>query len=333
MRGGLHAWEIPNKNLLGNWYFADPIDQRQGYVVPPDTQYYSDTGLATSAGTVTSYTTANPGNGTYGTITVSGTTYYVSWSAAVRGYVGTTYTVDRWRVNSGSGTHAVLVGDGCVSVVSGTDTSAYRHLMESLPAGAYTFSFLTDSDLRSVTLNWDGSTSVEEMYTGGAVRLEMFLSYPTVTLFTRQGNTNKLIAAKLELGDKQTLARQDENGNWVLIDPPPKKGAALAECQRYQLAITSPDIYVGKVGSNTTLEGQVFIPTPVTMIKKPAFVGNTGEYRVNSPGKSQVPNSIHVSYSGSLGVILAVTFSDEIERNSPFIFQCPNGLTFLDANL
>ncbi|MCI9405514.1 MAG: hypothetical protein HFK04_01155 [Oscillospiraceae bacterium] len=42
----------------------------------------------------------------------------------------------------------------------------------------------------------------------------------------------KLAAAKLELGETQTLARQSGAG-WTLLDPPPDPALELAKCQRY----------------------------------------------------------------------------------------------------
>ncbi len=50
-----------------------------------------------------------------------------------------------------------------------------------------------------------------------------------------------VLAAKLELGDRQTLAHQDESGNWVLNDPPPNKQQELAKCQRYFVRVKVPD--------------------------------------------------------------------------------------------
>ena len=44
--------------------------------------------------------------------------------------------------------------------------------------------------------------------------------------------TVTILAAKLELGSQQTLAHQDENGNWVLNEIP-DYGEQLARCQRY----------------------------------------------------------------------------------------------------
>lgn len=51
-----------------------------------------------------------------------------------------------------------------------------------------------------------------------------------------------IMAIKLELGNKQTLARQ-ENDKWVPIDPPPNPQQELAKCQRYQLVIKPDNRY------------------------------------------------------------------------------------------
>ena len=37
------------------------------------------------------------------------------------------------------------------------------------------------------------------------------------------------------MGEEQTLARQNESGEWELIDPPPERGLELLKCQRYQV--------------------------------------------------------------------------------------------------
>ena len=48
---------ISNPNLLDNWYFGNPVDQRGGYVVPPGVAYYQmDT--TTQIGTTDKYYTA-----------------------------------------------------------------------------------------------------------------------------------------------------------------------------------------------------------------------------------------------------------------------------------
>ena len=77
----------------------------------------------------------------------------------------------------------------------------------------------------------------------------------------------KLKAIKLELGSQQTLARQ-ENGVWVLNDPPPNKQQELAKCQRYfqrfiaNLIVVAPSVWFA----------QGVIVLPVTMRTNPTIV-------------------------------------------------------------
>ena len=63
---------------------------------------------------------------------------------------------------------------------------------------------------------------------------------PRIRLFNISAATDlSIIAMKLELGPTQTLAYQDEDGNWQLFETP-DYGAELAKCQRYfQLYSTS----------------------------------------------------------------------------------------------
>lgn len=60
--------------------------------------------------------------------------------------------------------------------------------------------------------------------------------------FQITANGETIIAAKLELGDQQTLAHQDEGGNWVLNDPPPNYALELAKCQRYFQVFANEEI-------------------------------------------------------------------------------------------
>lgn len=252
-----------NPNLLDNWYFVDPIDQRQGYVVPPDTPYYSDTALTTQAGTVSGYTKAVKVNDTYGTITVSGATYYVAWSAAVRGHTtdqGSVPAFDCWRL----AVVTVTAEDGCLHMMGETQYSQISQRTE-LNKSAFAGQTVTVS----VLCRGNASTKRFILYDGGtylqkhfvpASETEWELVSATGTLPETFSNTNPLAihlypsfvaapdgdrmdvkAVKLELGSVQTLAHQDEDGNWVLNDPPPNKGLELLKCQRYYQLFSSAD--------------------------------------------------------------------------------------------
>ena len=103
---------------------------------------------------------------------------------------------------------------------------------------------------------------------------------------------------KLELGPVQTLAHKDENGNWILNDPPPNKALELAKCQRLQQEIVGGDKQFGSVGlafgqHQTTC--YVNVPIGVPLRSNPA-VRYRGVWRlVEETSLSNWVNGINIS--------------------------------------
>lgn len=228
-----------HRNLLDNAYWASPdaiIDQRNGWVVPPNTPYYSDTGLTTQAGTVSAYTTASPGNGTYGTITVSGTTYYVVWSAAVRGYVGAGYTIDRLKMVVPG---VLLIADNGINLKLGASTYGYSVFAmlidgaKKLLGKTVTLSILTTNGLFSNSGVLGSNPGWNTQYASlSYVRSYFDGDLLVVEFIVVSDNDPDIIATKLELGSVQTLAHQDEDGVWQLNEIPDYV-EQLARCQYY----------------------------------------------------------------------------------------------------
>lgn len=114
---------------------------------------------------------------------------------------------------------------------------------------------------------------------------------------TREGDSvgdyTTFAAVKLELGDTQTLARE-VNGSWVLNDPPPNFAEELAKCQRYLLVLSSPDGTAGSAGTGvaiSTTKALMSIPIPVSMRKGTSnptvtFSGNIYLYHGAATGSS-----------------------------------------------
>lgn len=171
-----------NPNLLDNWYFGRPVNQR-------------------------------------------GKAEYTS-----------NYTIDRWWLQADTSLNVV---DGGVNVIGRWDIEQFFE--KALPNGTYTLSLLykdkTGSDpLRLIAAN-RLSGDVAQMITKDASGL--------LSVTFTSGNCDKLVAgfagsadnvatfvaAKLELGDTQTLAHK-ENGVWVLNEIP-DFGEQLRRCQRY----------------------------------------------------------------------------------------------------
>lgn len=193
-----------------------------------------------------------------------------SWSAA-----GPMF--DRWKLVSGT---ASLTAAGVT--LNGT----MAQVLENDPPGATTATALTTTGIVDCT------------YDSGA------------KTFTITGTGETFLAAKLELGSHQTLARQDEDGNWVLLDPPPNFQQELAKCQRYLVIYTSDGQRFCGVGHLETASFvQAVIWTPVPMRIAPTISGDVSIYGAgnNLSGTdfrdaALGPTGIRVNFNVSNGV-------------------------------
>ena len=233
----------PNPNLLDNWYFANCVDQRQGRVVKPNTTYYSDNTLTTSAGTTSAYVPAYR----YATGTASGVnyasfkledtdtapTYYAAPENVVRGYVGARYGIDRWKgYDSGQ---VVLIYNDHISIKHGVTNGVIEFFDKDyfaiLSNKTMTLSYLLMNNVLLVHTFTTGNTKWWYPKEIDGYRIEFgHTENPYVDIAS--ANDIDVKAAKLELGSQQTLAHQDKNGNWVLNEIP-DFGEQLARCQRY----------------------------------------------------------------------------------------------------
>lgn len=233
-----------NPNLLDNWYFGNPVNQRSGYYIPAGVKYntlsWTEAGTTDKAYPVIGYSGQDP------LITVNGTNYIVGKSAQVPGYCAAGYTVDRWWVENGMTLR--LTNDGVVLESAGTDW--WAGLLEkkecSIPAQTtITFSVLGKfTGSPRLFLGTGGNDEVKSNYFSPSGDWECVSVTATlesaanllavrVTPDTKRVKANcTLLAAKLELGDTQTLAHQDSSGNWILNEIP-DFGEQLRRCQRY----------------------------------------------------------------------------------------------------
>lgn len=168
-------------------------------------------------------------------------------------------------------------------------------------------------------------------------------------LMKQTGLSFTIVAMKLELGDTQTLARQNADGNWVLNDPPPNFALELAKCQRYQYVIK----HSGKDDQTPSWPGYISaagkkslacVVLPVPLAKIPAVVyqnvtttirtisGYSNIATYNEPG---TPASIVVeSFVGNRDLVLVFAFTSEIgTNNTPNTTSLRSGQIILDANL
>ena len=158
-------------------------------------------------------------------------------------YTGSRYGIDRWRVSTNNSTAAVSVGDGWInftSDASGTYIN-FSSTVEKVQPGNYTLSFLVDDHTKAQQIYVQGGNSSNVFDSNLLTMTFSVAETSAITVGIQKkaaSSTLKIYAAKLELGSVQTLAHQ-ENGVWVLNDPPPNYAEELAKCQRYYQLYTS----------------------------------------------------------------------------------------------
>ena len=227
---------VSNPNLLDNWYFVNPVNQRGQ----------------------TSYT-------------------------------GVGYGIDRWKLNGATVT--VTVVDGEIQVIdNSTDWNGIIQLFENwkdFAGKTVTLSALgyTVGVGHTLHLQYGDNTSIESKpFPKDTIGLVSFtvkipdsidskFKVRTVRDGSKSGNsTLHLKAIKLELGTTQTLAHQDENGNWVLNEIP-DYGEQLARCQRNSCILFDLANYgrAGFVVAESSDVAHLYIPTPVTMREIPSL--------------------------------------------------------------
>lgn len=210
------------------------------------------------------------------------------------------YFLDRWKLTSGS----VTISSGGITL-NGT----IQQILETAPSGTLTASYLTDSGVQKASYDSASKT------------------------FSITASNTLIKAAKLELGSVQTLAHQ-EDGNWVLNDPPPNQALELAKCQRYQLAVGAHRNGYTPIGSMITYKPniiKVMIPLPASMRNNPPTVSVVGNLRLvyKLPGESS-SKTVSISSENNITAV-------ELSNNYLFleIHDVPleaNAIGWLDKN-
>lgn len=191
-----------NPNLLDNWFFGNPVNQR-----------------------------------------------------GKNSYSGEILTIDRWRARwTGDGTTSIASVDGekCIAI----HRSSYSaHINQNIPVSSGMLGARMCASLLGRAASSNGSVSMAIYYAGGDGELKLILYSQPIgatkgvisVSFTVPASAQMLsvdivsgehsataayiYACKLEIGDTQTLAHE-ENGKWVLNEIP-DYGEQLRRCQRY----------------------------------------------------------------------------------------------------
>lgn len=242
-----------NPNLLDNWYFVGggsqqegeqfPINQRNGYIIPPGVRYRLVSNYSIAGDTTQYYTVAFIDNTTNPHFYIDGVEYYVDHnevsSAFVPGYIGAVYGIDRWIFSPDSGNGALSIQEDAIRITQGTTPNPATSISQSINPHIVTGKTVTASMLVKTNVGYSqllfvvNGTITGHAYkdaNSGYTLISSTITLPNtlsdLTLFfygsttTGSGNYGDIKAVKLEIGDKQTLAHQDASSNWVLNEVP-----------------------------------------------------------------------------------------------------------------
>ena len=205
----------------------------------------------------------------------------------MRGYMAVGYTVDRWMIGAGSNGTLSLTESGLkLTRTDGIMYLAHRISKTQIPEGTtLTYSALTTLGLYSISFVVKNDT-YHEQDVGGGISLGWNYTPAEMMELTLVNNTQNSdvipIAAKLELGDTQTLAHK-EGDKWVLNEIP-DFGEQLRRCQRYFVRLTNAYGYGWTYSSSVA---NFFVSLPTTMRANPVIKLTTnGEIQTINGAKS-----------------------------------------------
>jgi len=298
----------PGQNLLDNWYFLDPNNQR-GQTEYDETHltavnYFIDRWL--TSGGITAEVTSEG----LRLVTKEAIGYRFicqRLEPALLAYLrGKTVTVS--CLAKGSGT--IWIGNVNLGVI--------KPLSQEMGVNSYTFTWPKSADKHR--------------------------DCPMFGFTEDNKGAATLCAMKLELGSVQTLAHQDASGNWVLNDPPPNKALELTKCQRYfwhtNLAPNGHTMLpIGMGYTQNVLIVIVQLPTTMRPGGSAAVVYDPGTRFVAwNPADETYTNSTHsitnVVVDQFLGssVLLKLTTTG-LTPGKPYFCQTKGGYIALDRNL
>lgn len=265
-----------NENELDNWYFPNCVDQRQGRVVPPNTQYYA-TWPGEVAGYTDNYYSVTEYTYSRATFTINGTTVYTDLARTEPGYTSQSgngsYTIDRWRFMNSNGVVTFGTNGGIVLHNTGAGYGYFTQIVSRS---------LTDMGSPRVIsiLFADGTmltganqlTAPSGLYFYQESRGDGTMSF-NVRIPASLSQSEEIIAIKLEVGTQQTLAHQQDPTQpvWTMNGPAPRYDDELRKCQRYFVAysdyVSLPTL--SALSSELTNRLQATIITPVPMASLP----------------------------------------------------------------
>lgn len=278
-------------NLLDNWYFGRPVDQRRGMLQLAGTMLYSDA-ACTQALFQSTKTTSIIKVSDIAAHPSDDSTVYLKLADCVRGYTGNGYSVDRWYFGNDSGSCSLtLTNDGIkfIATASATGIASLKQdidptMLSELAGKTVTLSILGKTDISQQVLFYVNSKVAavnSSPAVNGVCMTTLTYTFPDVLtgaaifVYGRAyagAGDGTIIAAKLELGPTQTLAHK-EGERWVLNEIP-KYSRELLDCRMYNVKFGYADKYC-ILGSGVARDDtfvSITVPVPAELRTYPVVI-------------------------------------------------------------
>lgn len=267
-----------NPNLLDNWYFGNPVNQRG------QTEY-------TAAG----------------------------------------YTVDRWKFNNNNGD--IVIDDTGIMFTAKHQYAEFEQQYEfpkNISGKQITMSILADSfsgegDFYLVIQNQTEYRTFHLSVGLNSFTIKFFDKSSVLRFFIQSQNVNEtnppkmhFLAAKLELGDTQTLAHKEKE-KWVLNEIP-DFGEQLRRCQRYLFSARSTTNYVCVGSGYISVDGTeaiIVVPTPVPLRATPVCMVNGILHVDTSYGEGATGNNVSLLNVGNGSLSIRMKITGSVTPKSP----------------
>ena len=310
---------ICNPNLLDNWYFGNPVNQRDGKIIQKGVNIYTDSTLKTLIGPAAYACPVVELTSTYAKVQdakITNSYYYAALGDVVQGYTGAGYTIDRWEMFQAAGT--VIIENG--GIVIRKTSGEYIQFGEMLETDVWNALIGQTVTMSALTVNGQLATTTQTFTEDGFLQVAAFegitfhsaSNIHLIDLVQVGAESPALLAAKLELGSQQTLAHQ-ENGAWVLNEIP-DYGEQLLKCQRYYRSLFKPNVDYA-VPATAIAEGVLHLDYALnpTMRTSPVLVGDThGALRIVAYNM----NDLSVAIAEPCDYVDLVTNGTSVDRST-----------------
>lgn len=273
--GGTLTGDLKGKYITGTWLQTTAVSDKAGDFATIDGEGWIYKRTADEAAT-------DIGNPTHQNLFVNGN--FQVWQVYQGSYSGVPinrYICDCWRFLSSNGNNPNVferVQPSGIKNVSGASCTMSQFLTE---AEQYNGKVLTYSRLKLLSSGKQEMTSVTITASGWTQDTDIIAQFGTESNHRWIAPGETVIAAKLELGDKQTLAHKDSNGTWILNELPAYT-IELCRCKRF-LSVCRGIDYFHRADAVTANNLQFFVPTGIPLRSNPTThntphifpVGNT----------------------------------------------------------